>query len=35
MRRRYCPGLVTIDDVLEVTVPEDWRRREAEVLHGR
>jgi Mg/Co/Ni transporter MgtE len=22
-------GLITVDDVLEVTVPEDWRRREA------
>jgi Mg/Co/Ni transporter MgtE len=22
-------GLVTVDDVLEVTLPEDWRRRKA------
>jgi Mg/Co/Ni transporter MgtE len=22
-------GLITVDDVLEVTLPEDWRRREA------
>ena len=24
-------GLITVDDVLEVTLPEDWRRREAAV----
>jgi hypothetical protein len=22
-------GLITVDDVLEVALPEDWRRREA------
>ena len=22
-------GLITVDDVLEATLPEDWRRREA------
>jgi Mg/Co/Ni transporter MgtE len=22
-------GLITVDDVLEVTLPDDWRRREA------
>jgi Mg/Co/Ni transporter MgtE len=22
-------GVITVDDVLEVTLPEDWRRREA------
>jgi hypothetical protein len=21
-------GLITVDDVLEVTLPDDWRRRE-------
>jgi CBS domain-containing protein len=27
--RRAMIGLITVDDVLEVTLPEDWRRREA------
>jgi Mg/Co/Ni transporter MgtE len=22
-------GVITVDDVLEITLPEDWRRREA------
>jgi hypothetical protein len=22
-------GIITVDDVLEVTLPDDWRRREA------
>jgi hypothetical protein len=22
-------GVITVDDVLEVTLPDDWRRREA------
>ena len=26
---RRMIGLITVDDVLEVTLPEDWRRREA------
>ncbi len=26
---RVMIGLITVDDVLEVTLPEDWRRREA------
>ncbi len=26
---RIMIGLITVDDVLEVTLPEDWRRREA------
>jgi Mg/Co/Ni transporter MgtE len=26
---RTMIGLITVDDVLEVTLPEDWRRREA------
>ncbi|MBO0833696.1 MAG: magnesium transporter [Actinobacteria bacterium] len=26
---RQMLGLITVDDVLEVTLPEDWRRREA------
>jgi Mg/Co/Ni transporter MgtE len=25
---RRMIGLITVDDVLEVTLPEDWRRRE-------
>jgi Mg/Co/Ni transporter MgtE len=29
--RRRVLGLITVDDVLEVTLPEDWRRREAAV----
>ena len=29
--RRRMLGLITVDDVLEVTLPEDWRRREAAV----
>ncbi len=27
--RRVMLGVITVDDVLEVTLPEDWRRREA------
>jgi CBS domain-containing protein len=27
--RRMMIGLITVDDVLEVALPEDWRRREA------
>jgi CBS domain-containing protein len=27
--RRTMLGVITVDDVLEVTLPEDWRRREA------
>ena len=29
-RRRRQPllGVITVDDVLEATIPEDWRRRE-------
>ncbi len=27
--RRVMIGLITVDDVLEATLPEDWRRREA------
>ncbi len=27
--RRRMIGVITVDDVLEVTLPEDWRRREA------
>jgi CBS domain-containing protein len=27
--RRNMIGVITVDDVLEVTLPEDWRRREA------
>ena len=26
---RTMIGLITVDDVLEVTLPDDWRRREA------
>jgi len=26
---RRMLGVITVDDVLEVTLPEDWRRREA------
>jgi hypothetical protein len=26
---RHMLGVITVDDVLEVTLPEDWRRREA------
>jgi CBS domain containing-hemolysin-like protein len=25
---RRMIGVITVDDVLEVTLPEDWRRRE-------
>ena len=25
---RRMLGVITVDDVLEVTLPEDWRRRE-------
>ena len=32
--RRRVLGLITVDDVLEVTLPEDWRRREAAVPAG-
>ncbi len=27
--RRTMIGIITVDDVLEATIPEDWRRREA------
>jgi Mg/Co/Ni transporter MgtE len=27
--RRRMIGVITVDDMLEVTLPEDWRRREA------
>ena len=27
--RRQMIGVITVDDVLEVTLPDDWRRREA------
>jgi Mg/Co/Ni transporter MgtE len=27
--RCHMLGVITVDDVLEVTLPEDWRRREA------
>ena len=27
--RRHLIGIITVDDVLEATVPEEWRRREA------
>ena len=27
--RRRMLGVITVDDVLEVTLPDDWRRREA------
>jgi CBS domain-containing protein len=27
--RRHLIGIITVDDVLESTLPEDWRRREA------
>ena len=27
--QRRMLGLITVDDVLEVTLPEDWRRRDA------
>ena len=27
--RRQLMGIITVDDVLEATLPEDWRRREA------
>jgi Mg/Co/Ni transporter MgtE len=27
--RRKMLGLITVDDVLEATLPDDWRRREA------
>jgi Mg/Co/Ni transporter MgtE len=26
--RRMMLGVITVDDVIEVTLPEDWRRRE-------
>jgi CBS domain-containing protein len=28
-------GVVTVDDVLEATIPEDWRRREPHLARGR
>jgi sporulation protein YlmC with PRC-barrel domain len=28
-QRRHMLGVITVDDVLETTLPEDWRRREA------
>jgi len=28
-RRQRMLGVITVDDVLEVTLPADWRRREA------
>jgi Mg/Co/Ni transporter MgtE len=28
-------GLITVDDVLEVTLPENWRRREADTSTPR
>ena len=27
--QRTMIGIITVDDVLEATLPEDWRRREA------
>ena len=27
--QRVMIGLITVDDVLEVTLPDDWRRRDA------
>ena len=27
--RRHMIGIITVDDILETTLPEDWRRREA------
>jgi MgtE intracellular N domain/PRC-barrel domain/CBS domain len=36
--RRHMIGVITVDDVLEVTLPDDWRRREAaqppDAYHG-
>ena len=35
---RRLLGVITVDDVLEVTLPDDWRRREAAEppdAHGR
>ena len=26
---RRLLGVITVDDVLEITLPDDWRRREA------
>ena len=26
---RHLLGVITVDDILEVTLPDDWRRREA------
>jgi Mg/Co/Ni transporter MgtE len=26
--RRQMIGIITVDDVLETTLPDDWRRRE-------
>jgi Mg/Co/Ni transporter MgtE len=31
---RRLLGVITVDDVLEVTLPEAWRRREAAVPPG-
>jgi Mg/Co/Ni transporter MgtE len=28
-------GVVTVDDVLEATIPEDWRRREPHLARAR
>jgi Mg/Co/Ni transporter MgtE len=28
-QRRTMIGIITVDDVLEATLPRDWRRREA------
>jgi Mg/Co/Ni transporter MgtE len=37
--RRKMIGVITVDDVLEATLPEEWRRREAaeppDSRHGR
>ena len=32
---RRLLGVITVDDVLEVALPEDWRRREAAEPPGR
>jgi Mg/Co/Ni transporter MgtE len=31
---RRLLGVITVDDVLEVALPEDWRRRDAAVPPG-
>ena len=33
--KRHLLGVITVDDVLEVTLPDDWRRREAAEPPGR